>query len=90
MKISKEITKPSKRPTDRAPHMGKYARVGKRWGKPGVDLIVGNQRFFLPVSVDSTLTKGQIAAHVTWTRDMLCIALDELVKLETQGESDEQ
>ena len=58
--------------------------VGQRYGKAGVDIVVGNQAFFMPVTVDDTLTEEQIDAHVQWTRDMVCIALDTLVELEVK------
>lgn len=40
------VTKPSKRSTDRAPHMGRYVRAGQQFGVHGVHIVVGNQGSF--------------------------------------------
>lgn len=80
----KPVTKPSSRKTDRAPHMGEYVRVGKRYGKDGVHLVIGSQGFFIPTLLDDDMSKSQIKAHVQWHRDMLCIALDSLVQIEME------
>lgn len=81
------ITKPSGRKTDRAPHMGRYVRIGTRFGKVGCHIVVSNQGFFYPLVADDSLTKQQIKAHTEWLRDMLCIALDTLVELEIKRRS---
>lgn len=76
-------TKPSKRPTDRAPHMGRYVGTCKRWGEHGVHIVVENQSFFLPTGNEDG-DDGSPAKRATWTRDMLCIALDRLVEIEIE------
>lgn len=81
----KPTTKQSRRPTDRAPHMGKYVRAGTLYGQHGVHIVIGNQAFFLPIAPTGDPSED-VAAHAVWMRDMLCIALANLVKIET-GES---
>lgn len=85
----RHTTRPSKRPTDRAPHMGRYVGTGKRWGEHGVHIVVENQSFFLPTGNE---TEGNYdpADRATWTRDMLCIALDRLVELEIERRRSKQ
>lgn len=81
MDTGRPITKRSSRRTDRAPHMGRYVRAGKMFGKHGVHVVVENQAFFLPTG-DEDGDDGDPRKRATWTRDMLCIALDRLVELE--------
>ena len=76
------VTKPSKRSTDRAPHMGRYVRAGQQFGVHGVHIVVGNQGFFLPTGNEPAGGDGDPRDDAVWTRDMLCIALDKLVELE--------
>jgi hypothetical protein len=80
---SRPITKPSKRATDRAPHMGQYVRAGRQYGQHGVHLVIGNQAFFLPTGNEDE-DGGSPTQRATWSRDMLCIALDNLVGLEIE------
>jgi len=80
----KPVTKPSKRHTDRAPHMGEYVRVGKRYGKDGCHIVIGNQGFFMSANSDPNALDKENKAHVVWMRDMLCIALDRLVEIEIE------
>jgi len=77
------VTKQSNRLTDRAPHMGIYVRAGKLWGNLGVHIVIENQAFFLPTGDDAG-DDGAPSKRATWTRDMLCIALDRLVDLEIE------
>jgi hypothetical protein len=77
------VTKPSKRATDRAPHMGTYVRAGHMFGNRGVHLVVENQAFFIPTGDDEG-DDGDPRKRATWTRDMLCIALDRLVEIEIE------
>ena len=81
MDIGRPITKKSRRWTDRAPHMGRYVRAGKMFGKHGVHVVVENQAFFLPTG-DEDGNDGDPRKRATWTRDMLCIALDRLISIE--------
>lgn len=65
--------------TRRAPHMEKYVElrpvvVENEPDAHNVILKVGNQSFLLgPFACEDR-------AHAEWTRDMLCIALDNIVK----------
>lgn len=67
--------KPKKRATSRrAPHMEKYVKVeryAKGWWR--VRLSVGPQTFTLDYANASK-------SEALWMRDMLCIALDAIVK----------
>lgn len=83
MNRGRPITKPSRRKTDRAPHMGAYVRAGTQWGLRGVHIVVENQAFFLPTG-DRDGDDGDPQKRSTWTRDMLCIALDRLVEIEAE------
>ncbi len=80
----KRVTKRSKRKTDRAPHMGEYVRVGKRFGENGIHIVIGNQSLFMPDIVEKCAPRRIQRAFLNWKRDMLCIAFDNLVKLETK------
>jgi hypothetical protein len=77
------ITKPSKRATDRAPHMGQYVRAGRQYGTHGVHIVIGNQGFFIPTGNEDE-DGGSPTQRATWSRDMLCIALDNLVGIEIE------
>lgn len=83
MSRGRPITKPSKRSTDRAPHMGRYARAGELWGEHGVHIVVENQAFFLTTGNEDG-DDGDPRKRATWNRDMLCIALDRLVEIEIE------
>lgn len=83
MDSGRPITKPSKRLTDRAPHMGQYVRAGKQFGDHGVHIVIDSQSFFLPTGNEDE-DGAHPAARARWTRDMLCIALDNLVRMENE------
>lgn len=71
---SKGKTKPSNRPTDRAPWMGEYVRVGTCGD---IWIVSGNQSFRVS-------TKDFDDIKLNWYRDMLCIALDRMTKSEVK------
>lgn len=72
--------------TRRAPHMEKYVRVipyptGKYPDGHKVTLKIGVQSFLISDGVGAVYETKEAAI---WCRDMLCIALDELITLEVR------
>ena len=71
------------RSTRRAKHMEKYVVIHPRRHYRSMSLVIGSQSFDLVVLGDGPDEKPS-KDHLIWVKDMLCIALAELVRMEHQ------